>query len=244
VLLDLGLPDAQELDALTALVEVVPDLPIIILSGAENEVLALEAVKAGAQDYLIKGQATIDLLARAIRYAIERKQSELCIKDLAYRDSLTHLPNRRLLLEHLNAVLRRAHRERYMVGVLFLDIDQFKHVNDTLGHEVGDSLLQQLARRLTASLRDSDSLARLSGDEFVAVVEVKRHAELGLVADHLLHHLRLPFKTPAGDLFITASIGVSSSPTDGVDARELLRNADRAMYRAKAEGRDTYRSYS
>jgi PleD family two-component response regulator len=100
VLLDLGLPDAQELDALTALVEVVPDLPIIILSTAENEVLALEAANAGAQDYLIKGQATIDLLARAIRYAIERKQSELCIKDLAYRDSLTHLPNRRLLLEH------------------------------------------------------------------------------------------------------------------------------------------------
>ena len=111
VLLDLGLPDAADLDGLTTVVAVVPDLPVVILSSAEDEALALRAVKAGAQDYLSKGNTTGDVLARSIRYAIERKHSELQIKRLAYRDSLTQLPNRTMLMEHLDAALKRAHRD-------------------------------------------------------------------------------------------------------------------------------------
>jgi len=106
VLLDLGLPDAQELEALNSLVGAAPDLPLVILTSTENEVLALQAVKGGAQDYLIKGQATPELLVRAVRYAIERKQSELHIRHLAYYDPLTQLPNRRLLIEHLGGALQ------------------------------------------------------------------------------------------------------------------------------------------
>src|ERR1700704_2466481 len=117
VLLALGLPDAQELEALSSLVGAAPDLPLVILTGTENEMLALQAVKGGAQDYLIKGQATPELLVRAIRYAIERKQSELHIRHLAYYDPLTQLPNRRLIIEHLGHALRRAVRTDAVVGV-------------------------------------------------------------------------------------------------------------------------------
>ena len=246
VLLDLGLPDAQGLEALTTLIDVVPDLPVMILSGAEDEVQALQAVQAGAQDYLIKGQATTDLLGRAIRYAIERKRQELQIKRLAFRDSLTQLPNRSLLMEHLDAALKRARRMRHVAGLFFIDVDHFKQINDSLGHEAGDEVLRQLADRLRHSLRDPDTVARWGGDEFVAVVEVPRRGDLAHIAEGLVQELKAPFVIRvAGDdnneLLITASIGVSSFPADGADAFELINNADRAMYRAKAEGRDTHR---
>lgn len=237
LLLDLGLPDAQGLEALHLLLPAVPDLPIVVLSGTDNEDLALRAVKAGAQDYLIKGETTTDLLARAIRYAIERKQSELHIKHLAYYDSLTQLPNRRLLMDRLSSALTRARRNGHVVGVVFLDIDHFKQINDTLGHEAGDSVLRELANRLPRTLRESDTLARLSGDEFVAVVEVKRQQELLIVAESLRRQLAMPFTTAGRELLIKTSIGVSSYPGDGAYADDLLRSADRAMYRAKAEER-------
>jgi diguanylate cyclase (GGDEF)-like protein len=243
-LLDLGLPDAQELEALNSLVGAAPDLPLVILTGTESDALALQAVKSGAQDYLVKGQATPEVVVRAIRYAIERKQSELHIRHLAYYDSLTLLPNRRLLMEHLGQTLRRASRAGSIVGVFFIDIDHFKQINDEFGHAVGDSVLTQLASRLSASLRGSDTLGRLSGDEFVAIVEANLPRELALVADSLQRCLKAPFATAHGELFATVSIGVSAFPADGSEVGELLRNADHAMYRAKAQGRDTVRFYA
>jgi diguanylate cyclase (GGDEF)-like protein len=242
-LLDLGLPDAQELEALNSLVGAAPDLPLVILTGTENDALALEAVKNGAQDYLVKGQATPEVVVRAIRYAIERKQSELHIRHLAYYDSLTLLPNRRLLMEHLGQTLRRASRTGSIVGIFFIDIDHFKQINDEFGHAVGDGVLTQLAARLSASLRGSDTLGRLSGDEFVAIVEANLPRELALVAESLQRCLKTPFATTHGELFATVSIGVSTFPADGTDVGDLLRNADHAMYRAKAQGRDTVRFY-
>ena len=239
VLLDLGLPDAQELEALNSLVGAAPDLPLVILTGTENEVLALQAVKGGAQDYLIKGQATPELLIRAIRYAIERKQSELHIRHLAYYDPLTQLPNRRLLIEHLGHALKRAARTDTIVGVFFIDVDNFKQINDAFGHATGDHVLTELAARLSKALRSSDTLGRLSGDEFVAIVEAGEARELALVANALQRAVKTPFTTTHGEVFGTLSIGVSSFPADGDEVGELLRNADHAMYRAKAQGRDT-----
>ena len=239
VLLDLGLPDAQELEALNSLVGAAPDLPLVILTGTENEVLALQAVKGGAQDYLIKGQATPELLVRAIRYAIERKQSELHIRHLAYYDPLTQLPNRRLLIEHLGHTLKRAARTDSIVGVFFIDVDNFKQINDAFGHATGDTFLSELAARLSKTLRSSDTLGRLSGDEFVAIVEAGEASELGRVAHALQRSVKAPFTTNHGELFATLSIGVSSFPADGEEVGELLRNADHAMYRAKSQGRDT-----
>jgi diguanylate cyclase len=239
VLLDLGLPDAQELEALNSVVSAAPDLPLVILTGMENEVMALQAVKDGAQDYLIKGQATPELLMRAMRYAIERKQSELHIRHLAYYDPLTQLPNRRLLIEHLGHALKRAARTDNIVGVFFIDVDNFKQINDAFGHAAGDGVLTELAGRVSKALRSSDTLGRLSGDEFVAIVEAGDPRELALVANALQRSVKTPFTTPHGELFATLSIGVTSYPADGDDVGELLRNADHAMYRAKSQGRDT-----
>ena len=238
-LVDLGLPDARDLEALTTLVAVVPELPVVILSSMGDEQLALRAVKSGAQDYLTKDSVTPELLVRAIRYAIERKQSELQIKQLAYYDSLTKLPNRLLLLEHLGLALRRAARTGSIVGVFFIDIDRFKQVNDAYGHETGDRVLAQLASRLSNSLRRSDTLGRLSGDEFVAVVDADQTSELEVVAESLRRAMEGPIATEGGQLFTTASVGVSTFPADGNEVEELLRSADRAMYRSKARGRDT-----
>jgi diguanylate cyclase (GGDEF)-like protein len=244
VLLDLGLGDAQGLEALNAVVAAVPDVPVIILSGEDDLALSLGAVKSGAQDYLLKSQATPGALTRSIGYAIERKNGELETKRLAYHDSLTRLPNRLLLMEHLELALRKANRGKTVLGIFFIDVDHFKQINDTLGHEMGDTVLQETARRLTNCLRGSDTVARLSGDEFVALVETNRRSELTTVADAVQEQFRRAFAADNGDVFITASIGVSSYPIDGLDAKTLLRNADRAMYRAKTEGRDSYRFYS
>ena len=173
-----------------------------------------------------------------------QKQAEEALRESAYRDSLTRLPNRLLFMEHLNAALKRARRDGHVAGLVFIDVDNFKQINDTFGHQVGDDVLQQVAQRLRHALRDNDTLARFGGDEFVAIVEVAQRSALTLVTDNLLKHLRAPFTAAGRELFITASIGVSSYPSDGTDASELLRNADRAMYSAKSEGRDTHRFYS
>jgi diguanylate cyclase (GGDEF)-like protein len=243
VLLDLELPDAHELQALTSVVAAAPDLPIVILSGTDDELFALEAVKRGAQDYLIKGHVTPELLFKAVRYAIERKHSEVEARRLAYYDSLTSLPNRRFLIERLNQALERSARDGHIVGVFFIDVDRFKHINDTLGHETGDAVLREFAARMSECLRKTDTLARLSGDEFVAVAEVKRQRELMLIAEALRHCSRTPIVAGAHELFITTSLGVSAYPENGSTAEELLRNADRAMYEAKEQGRDTVRLY-
>ena len=141
-------------------------------------------------------------------------------------------------MEHLGQALKRAARAGTIVGVFFIDIDNFKQINDGFGHASGDSVLTQLATRLSATLRGSDTLGRLSGDEFVAVVEGTVPQELALVAATLQQSVKAPFTTAQGELFATLSIGVSSFPADGEEAGELLRNADHAMYRAKAQGRD------
>jgi diguanylate cyclase (GGDEF)-like protein/PAS domain S-box-containing protein len=173
-----------------------------------------------------------------------QKQAEEALRESAYRDSLTQLPNRLMFMEHLDGALKRARRDGHVAGLAFIDVDDFKQINDTFGHQVGDSVLQQVAQRLREALRDDDTLARFGGDEFVAIVEVAHRSALTLVTDNLLKHLRAPFTAAGRELFITASIGVSSYPSDGTDPSELLRNADRAMYSAKAEGRDTHRFYS
>jgi len=244
VLLDLNLEDARGIVALTGITKVAPDVPIVILSGDDDLSLSLRAVKQGAQDYLVKTDVTPDTLTRSLLFAIERKHAERETKRVALRDSLTNLPNRRLMLEQLIIALHRAKRLQRVLGIFFIDLDHFKHVNDTLGHDAGDAILQQVAARLRHVLRASDIVARLSGDEFVAVVDANRRADLIAKAAGIEFQLRQPFAVRNEEVFMTASIGVSSYPADGVDQTTLLRNADRAMYRAKAEGRDTHRFYS
>ena len=171
VLLDLGLPDAHGLDALELVQEAYPDIPVIVLSGREEEQMAVEAVYRGAQDYLVKRHTDRNLLSRSIRYAIERKRSELALAHLAMHDALTGLPNRTLFMDHLHHALARAERSNTSAAVLFLDLDRFKVINDSLGHAVGDKLLVQVGERLRRLIRPSDVLARFGGDEFLVLCE-------------------------------------------------------------------------
>jgi diguanylate cyclase len=245
VLLDLGLPDVVGLEAAERVLDAAPDMPIVVMSGQSDETLAVEAVKQGAQDYLMKGQGDGALLSRAIRYAIERKRSEKYIHHLAHHDNLTSLPNRRLLLDRVDQGLARSHRSRAMMGVIFLDLDNFKTINDTLGHEAGDLLLKEVADRLKSCVRESDTVARWGGDEFSLILpEVASPSALSHVATKILEKFRSPFRVGGLDLFVTVSIGISIYPSDSHEPEDLIRNADLAMYRAKTIGKNRFEFYS
>ncbi|MBT8467186.1 MAG: diguanylate cyclase, partial [Deltaproteobacteria bacterium] len=159
ILADLNLPDSRGTDTVTSLQTAYPDIPLIIVSAWEDEAVSLRSVKAGAQDYLVKGHIDGANLHRVIRYAIERKRTELELVRLAQFDQLTGLPNRTLLRERVNHALARAMRSGSGVATLILDMDRFKEINDMLGHEVGDKLLIKAAKRIRANVRDQDTVA-------------------------------------------------------------------------------------
>lgn len=174
-----------------------------------------------------------------------RKQSEERLQFLANHDALTHLPNRMLLQERIEQGLLRAKRSHGKLAVLFIDLDRFKVINDTLGHQTGDMLLQEAARRLKECLRVSDTVARQGGDEFVVLVEDFADTQyLTAVARKIMNVLAQPFILLNQELYISASIGISIYPEDGVDLFSLLKNADVAMYRAKESGKNTFHFYA
>ncbi|MED5619957.1 sensor domain-containing protein [Ideonella sp. BN130291] len=176
---------------------------------------------------------------------LERMEVEERVRHLANHDALTNLPNRRLLLDRLGQALALARRAGEQVAVMFLDLDRFKTINDSLGHQVGDELLRGVATRLAGLVRDGDTVARLGGDEFVMVLpRVGSETQVALVAAKLMEALALPFQLHGRELHVTPSIGIALYPGDGETAETLLRNADSAMYHAKEAGRDTYQFFA
>ena len=174
-----------------------------------------------------------------------RKETEERIHRLAYHDNLTGLPNRRHLLDRLQQALALAHREGRQVALIFLDLDNFKDVNDTQGHDFGDKLLREVAIRLAAGMRESDTLARLGGDEFVVVLtSIANHASAALFAQRILALFAQPFTVTGQQIYTSASIGIALYPDDSFDADSLFKCADTAMYYAKNEGRRNYRFFS
>ncbi|HSN45139.1 MAG TPA: PAS domain-containing protein [Casimicrobiaceae bacterium] len=170
-----------------------------------------------------------------------RIRAEERLQYLATRDALTGLPNRLLLHERLAQAIAKARRTGLRVGVLFIDLDRFKNVNDTLGHRVGDLLLKQVTATLSATLRETDFLARLGGDEFMVIVEEVAEADvLGLIAQKLQDAIAQPFTVEDHAIYVTSSIGISVYPDDSDDPDELLKHADVAMYRSKELGRNTF----
>lgn len=164
---------------------------------------------------------------------------------LAHHDVLTELPNRLLFTERLKQAMALARRHRHKVAVMFLDLDRFKVINDTLGHDVGDSVLQALSQRLVATVRTEDTVARLGGDEFAIIVErVACADEPRQIAGKLLRALELPFQLGEREFYVTTSIGISMYPEHGADAQTLIKHADTAMYWAKSQGRNTYQYYA
>jgi len=380
ILLHLGLPDAQGLAAVRRAQAVAPKVPLVVLTGMDDERLASRALQEGAQDYLIKGQIVSTSsqtetrgLLRAMRYAIERKTTDealymereraqvtlnsigdavictdiagnitflnfmaenitgwsrrgaagrpvcevLCILDAlsgetvqdpmriaagqgyrppancilvrrdgfeipiedsvapihdreghvvgsvivfrdvsaaramarqmthsAEHDFLTGLPNRMLLNDRIGQAIAAAPRHKKQIAVLFLDLDRFKHINDSLGHPIGDKLLQSVAKRLVACVRVSDTVSRQGGDEFVVLLSEAGEPDDAInVAKRLLQAVGEAHTIDQHDLYITTSIGVSAYPDDGIDAETLIKNADTAKYHAKENGRQSYRFF-
>ncbi len=174
----------------------------------------------------------------------ERKNAEATIEHLAYFDPLTDLPNRRMLQDRLEQGLKRSRRQDNSMALLYIDLDRFKHVNDSLGHPAGDRLLKELARRLLDALRDDDVVCRLGGDEFAVVLHDIHHEEdVVPVINKLLRTIEQPVVLEEGELFVSASIGVSLYPKDGDDAKTLEKHADMALYHAKEEGKNTFRFF-
>ncbi len=202
-----------------------------------------------------RGSAPVRVLSGTIQDVTERKRAEEQIRYLAYYDGLTSLPNRQFFLEQLQRTLVLARRHERQLAVLSLDIDQFKRINDTLGHQVGDELLQAISHRLIDSVRGGDEvaraepgidghIARLGGDEFsLLLVELGHFHDAAKVAHRLLEMLRAPFRVGDQEIFVTASIGISLFPSDGDSPDVLMRNADTAMHYAKEQGRANYQFY-
>ncbi|MDR3578535.1 MAG: EAL domain-containing protein [Oryzomonas sp.] len=245
ILLDLTLPDSFGIETLRRMHNHAPDIPIIVLTGIADDTMALAAMRHGAQDYLIKGQLDINLLSRAIRYTIERKRAEAEIKKLAYYDALTGLPNRVLFSDRLKQAIVMAERDKKGLALLYLDLDRFKYINDTLGHAYGDRLLKISANRIQGCLRGSDTVARIGGDEFVVILPLLSGTEdVPKVAYKILETLRKPVQFENHTIYTSASIGIALYPKNGSTVDELLKNADISMYQAKETGRNNYQFFS
>ncbi len=194
--------------------------------------------------YLLCGAALlvgVIVSAVVLRYTtrISREREHLAI-----HDALTGLPNRRLLLECLEQALAHARRHKTLIGVLFIDLDNFKRVNDTLGHAVGDQLICNVAKRLRATVRAEDIVARLGGDEFVVVIsDVNEVTQVLQLVDKILAVMVAPYLISERELFNSCSIGIGMYPTDGLNTSDLLKNADTAMYHAKSSGKNRYHLY-
>jgi len=245
VITDLNLPDTDDLNVITYIQEINSEVPIVVLSGQNDEKLALQIVQMGAQDYLIKGQGDGHLISRVIDYSIERKKDIQELSQLANYDSLTGLANRLLFRERLDRALIRADRSKALVALLVIDLDRFKNVNDSLGHDAGDQLLIKVASRLEQCTRDGDTIARLGGDEFTIVMEdIKSIDDVVKIADKVLHFMKKEFEINSHEIFVTPSIGITIYPIDDTNASHLFINADSAMYQAKESGRNCYRFYT
>jgi len=244
VLLDLSLPDSHGLETFSKVYAHSPKVPIIVLSGNDDQTLALFAVKSGAQDYLVKGKIDRELLLRAMQYSIERKRYQEELERQANYDALTGLPNRHLLHDRLKQAVSSQRHVR-SVAVVFIDLDHFKVINDSLGHNYGDDVLRHVAERLQAAVRDGDTVARLGGDEFVLILnDQTREDVIFRTMRRIIGKVSDPMMIDDRELNITCSAGISLYPQDGPDVQTLLKNADAAMYRAKSHGRNTFQFYT
>ncbi|MFC7516261.1 EAL domain-containing protein [Herbaspirillum sp. GCM10030257] len=211
-------------------------IPVLMITALEDNQSVERAFAAGASDYIPK-PIHFAVLSQRVRRIIEANQAEKRIRHLAYNDILTGLPNRALFMDQLGRRIEQARVAGESVAVLFLDLDRFKNVNDSLGHDAGDRLLVAVAQRLRRSVRNADCVARLGGDEFTVVLaEIVGPNAAVTAAQNICRALSTPFEIDGNDIFVTTSVGISMYPNDATDVGTLLKHADTAMYRAKKTG--------
>jgi len=247
ILLDIELPDSSGLNTLLKIHANAPGIPIVVLSSIADEGLAVRSVQQGAQDFLVKGHVDAHQLTRSLRYAIERKRTEERLNHLAHYDSLTGLSNRKHFYDTLKNSIALARRHETKLALLLLDLNGFKSINDTLGHYVGDLLLQGVALRLRECMRETDCVARIGGDEFTLILtDIYDEEDAATAASKIIDAVRPPFLIDGRSLDIGVSVGISIYPTDTDHIESLVRNADVAMYQAKAETglQSNYRFFS
>lgn len=235
-LLDRSLPDVEGFSGLHSLQSFAPELPIVFLTAYKDEQTAMDGIAQGAQDYLFKDNLDGHVIKRAIQYAILRKQFEGVLIMRANFDMLTGLFNRTLFESRLDMAIAKMRRHGGALAVLFLDLDGFKSVNDTLGHAAGDEILKQAAARMKRALRPYDTLARFGGDEFAVLLEnLPDIAHSETVAKKILSLMSPPFQVCGQVACVGVSIGIATCVVgQSVSREELLKQADAAMYAAKA----------
>jgi diguanylate cyclase (GGDEF)-like protein len=241
VLLDLSLPDSRGLTSLEELIQALPNIPVVVLTGLEQEATAVQAIRHGAQDYLVKRSEDDGLLRRSVRFAIERKAFEIRLSARAHYDRLTGLANRALFEDRLANALARARRASGRIALMFIDLDGFKTINDTYGHDAGDEVLRRVGEQLCAAVRQSDTVARYGGDEFTVLLDPTNDAgAVTVTAERVLRAVNHPIRFSEGQLQTTPSIGIAMFPDHALDSATLVRYADMAMFRAKNLGRNRY----
>ena len=252
LLLDLSIDEAGGLGSLMRARVAARHIPIVVLTYERDEAVALKAARAGAQDYLTKGEVTPALISRTLLHAVERHRMLRDLTEaqqrqhfLATHDSLTELPNRYSFLAQLGTAIADARRSESQLAVLFFDLDGFKAVNDNLGHPVGDELLVDVARRLRKMIRKSDMVARIGGDEFLAAIRnIPNPKAAERVANHIREQIEKPYHLAGCECWISASVGIALFPDDGADVDEVIRHADTALYHAKESGKNRVSVFS
>ena len=214
----------------------------VVLDGKLTAILSLGyTIKILLNDEDIEN---LHVITDRLASALETADRDEKLYRQAYFDSLTNLPNRQLLEDRLDQYIIHAHRDNQIIGVLYIDLDRFKNINDTLGHNIGDKLLQDTAERLTRCVRETDTVARLSGDEFIVVLSnIAEPKDARIIAEHIIARISESFNINLHEIFITPSIGIALYPSDGTNTEELLKHADAAMYQAKQSGRGRYKFY-
>lgn len=219
--------------------------PIICLATDEDPALGSEAIKMGASDFLLKTDLSTRRLELAIRFSIERASAHQELTKLAHYDVLTGIPNRSLFSDRLGRALQRSSRGDKPFAILFIDLDGFKSINDTRGHDVGDQVVIEIARRLTESIRGTDTVARIGGDEFTVLLEkIGSIADAVASAEKIIDVITQPMEIGEEPVWVGCSIGIAVHPEAGQDAGTLMRHADVAMYEAKGIAGSNYRFYT
>ena len=245
VFLDQCLPGDSGLAVLSAIRAAGVKTPVIILTGQGDEQLAVDVMKAGATDYMVKNKLSADSLSQCLRAAIRLGRAEAMIEYLSYYDAATGLPNRLLLIDRLVMALAGIERSGGMLALLFVGVDRFKLVNDTLGHGLGDKLIHLVANRLNACVGKQAVVSRVGGDVFgILLPELADSQVAASIAEDLIEGIRQPVDLNGYVWHTSASIGIAVCPDDGQNVDVLLKNAESSMYRAKEQGGDAYQFYT